>query len=300
MSRLGVYGERYEARIARVVEHVERHPAEPVNLDGLAAIACLSPYHFHRLFRAMTGEPVRRFVERIRLERAIRLAREGKPWKSIAGECGFASPTSFARAFKRVFGTAPSMFDIESWWAVRGDRRRAEELSHFFLRAPEPLDPDFVVDLRERPAARLAVARVWGGYLDPDKLVAAYRRLKQWADETGIETSGGRLAGASRDDPDLTPLSRCRYDFMVELPPDVVPPSRFSVVERAAGMWAIARVQGDLAAVDRSWAMLFKSWLPASGLDLRDAPAEEVYCQLPEIIGWSTFDLACCVPVAYP
>lgn len=85
---------------------------------------------------------------------------------------------------------------------------------------------------------------------------------------------------------------------MVELPEGLVPPPQFVLADRAAGLWAVAPVQGDLAAVDRTWSMLFKSWLPASGLDLRDAPVEEVYEQLPEDIGWSTFDLECCVPVA--
>ncbi|MCR2832457.1 AraC family transcriptional regulator [Parerythrobacter lacustris] len=295
-----VFGERYEHRIARAIAYIEERLHEPMTLSGLAAIACLSPFHFHRVFRTLTGESVRSFVERRKLERAVGLARKGHSWKSASAASGFRSPVSFTRAFKRVYGTTPTTFDLEGWWAARGDREAAGAISAFFLRPPPPLDPDFAVELRERPAARLAVARVWGGYLAPDRLVAAYQRLRDWADAAGIATGGGRIAGASRDDPDLTPLSRCRYDFMIELPCDVVPPPRFALAERAAGLWAITQVQGDLAAVDRAWSMLFKSWLPASGLDLRDAPVEEVYRRLPEDIGWSAFDLECCVPVAIP
>lgn len=300
VNDMGVFGERYEARIARAIEYVDRNMAEPVTLTSLAGIACLSPFHFHRVFHTLTGESVRDFVERRHLEQAIRLARTGQSWKSASAASGFASPVSFTRAFKRVFGMTPSGFDLEAWWGARSDRAEAGVVSAFFLRPPPPLDPGFAVELKERPAARLAVGRVWGGYLDPDRLVQAYQHLKAWADKHGIETRDGRIAGASRDDPDLTPLARCRYDFMVELPDDFVPPPRFAFVERPAGLWAVAPVKGDLAAVDRAWSMLFKSWLPASGLDLRDAPVEEVYRQLPEDIGWSAFDLECCVPVAYP
>ena len=296
----GVFGERYEARVARAIEYVDRNLTEPVTLTRLAGIACLSPFHFHRVFRTLTGEPVRAFVERRRLEQAIRLARKGQSWKSASAASGFSSPVSFTRAFKRVFGMTPSAFDLEAWWAARTDRPEAEAISAFFLRPPPPMDPGLAVELRQRPAARLAVARVWGGYLDPDRLVRAYQRLKAWADTQGIQTRGGRIAGASRDDPDLTPLARCRYDFMIELPDDLVPPPRLALAERPAGLWAVTSVTGDLAAVDRAWSMLFKSWLPASGLDLRDAPVEEAYRQLPEDIGWSAFDLECCVPVAYP
>jgi AraC family transcriptional regulator len=69
-------------------------------------------------------------------------------------------------------------------------------------------------------------------------------------------------------------------------------------MQRQAGLWAMVQVAGGLDVVDRAWSMLFKSWLPASGLDLRDAPAEEIYLKLPEEIGWEQFDLLCCVPIS--
>lgn len=111
---------------------------------------------------------------------------------------------------------------------------------------------------------------------------------------------GGEISGASQDDPDLTPLSRCRYDFQIELPDQIAPPSHFSIRQREAGLWAVLPITGRLENVDRAWSMLFKSWLPASGLDLRDTPAEEAYLGLPEDIGWEQFDLLCCVPVSQP
>jgi AraC family transcriptional regulator len=274
-----VFGERYEARIARAIAHVDEHPAEPVNLETLASIACLSPFHFHRVFRSLTGTNVRGFVERRKLEQAVRLAGKGQTWKQASAACGFGSPITFTRAFKRVFGVPPSEFDHEAWWRQRDDRDDALNLSSHILRPPPLLDPAFKVSLIER-------------------LVAGYNRLRDWAARAGVNAQGGAISGASRDDPDLTPLSRCRYDFQIELPEGLVPPTQFSVARRKAGLWAVAPIAGSLEVVDRAWAMLFKSWLPASGLDLRDEPAEEVYCKLPEEIGWSAFDLWCCVPVA--
>lgn len=300
MTERGVFGERYEARIARAIAYVDANPSEHLSLENLASIACLSPFHFHRVFRSLTGESVRAFVERRKLEHAIALANKGKSWKSASAACGFASPISFTRAFKRVFSVPPSEFDLAQWWHRRDDRDEALKVSSFFLRPAPPLDPEFKVEVIERPAIRLAVSRAWGGYLHPERLVGAYNRLRNWAGKAGIEARGGKISGASRDDPDLTPLSRCRYDFLIELPDNVVPPTHFAIAERPAGLWAVAHVTGGLEVVDRAWSMLFKSWLPASGLDLRDEPAEEVYGQLPEDIGWTTFDLLCCVPVAYP
>jgi AraC family transcriptional regulator len=300
MNERGKFGETYEARIARAIAFVDANPSEQMSLESLSAIACLSPFHFHRVFRSLTGEAVREFVERRKLEHAIALASKGRSWKAASAACGFNSPISFTRAFKRVFSVPPSDFDLAAWWNNRGDRDDALKVSSYFLRPAPPLDPEFKVDVVERPHVRLAVSRAWGGYLHPERLVGAYNRLRGWAEKVGIEAKGGKISGASRDDPDLTPLSRCRYDFLIELPDGVVPPTHFSITERSAGLWAVAPVAGGLEVVDRAWSMLFKSWLPASGLDLRDEPAEEVYLKLPEDIGWTEFDLLCCVPVARP
>ena len=60
----------YAARMNRVLDHIQSHLADPLDLQRLAAVACFSPFHFHRLFRAWMGETLQAFVQRLRLERA--------------------------------------------------------------------------------------------------------------------------------------------------------------------------------------------------------------------------------------
>lgn len=292
-------GERYEARINRAIALIDAHIDADLSLAALAEAACLSPHHFHRIFQSLVGETVHAFTTRLRLERAVSLARL-KPelsWKQIAGRCGYRSMPVFSRAFRRQFGINPAAFDLEAYWAGRPDAGEARRISGYFLRPAPPVPDDFAVEIVERPAARLAVSRAWGGYLDPDAILQALARIEAWAQAEGLPLGGGRLAGASRDDPEVTPLSRCRYDFMLEIPEAVKPAKGLSLVLRPAGRWAVHAVEGDMAAVDRAWNILFKSWLPAAGLDLRGAPAEEVYRRIPAEIGWERFDLLCCVPV---
>ena len=127
----------------------------------------------------------------------------------------------------------------------------------------------------------------------------------------------GRLAGASRDDPDVTPLARCRYDFALAVDDAVLAarglvgagargrtngglPDGLALGRRAAGWWAVHEVAGDMAAVDHAWNTLFKRWLPAAGLALRPAPCEELYRRTPAVLGWERFDLWCAVPIVAP
>src|SRR5690349_21305614 len=61
----------YAARVNRAVDHVLLHLDGPVRLEEVAAVAGFSRFHFHRVFRALMGETLQRFVQRVRLERAV-------------------------------------------------------------------------------------------------------------------------------------------------------------------------------------------------------------------------------------
>jgi AraC-like DNA-binding protein len=62
---------RYEARLNRVLDHIHDHLDEPLDIDRLAEIACLSPYHWHRIYQAMHGETVAATVRRLPNARGI-------------------------------------------------------------------------------------------------------------------------------------------------------------------------------------------------------------------------------------
>lgn len=290
--------ERYETRINRAIALIDRQIDQDLSIERLADEACLSRFHFHRIFSALTGESVHALTTRMRMQRALALTRQGQrpQWKAVAASVGYRSPDVFARAFKRHFGCPPSQFDLEQWWQSRPDREALLEVSRYFLRPAPPLPPDFRVEIATRPAANLIVSRAIGGYLDPALLVAAYERMVEAARSLDIPLPG-RLAGASQDDPEIVPLSRCRYDFTLEVPEGTKVPKGLHAARRTAGRWAMTHLTGDFQAVDRAWNLLFKSWLPASGLNLRDAPAEEIYHQTPNEIGWERFDVTLAIPV---
>ena len=46
----------YARRVNRVIDHVREHLGDELSLAGLARLAAFSPFHFHRVFRAVTGE----------------------------------------------------------------------------------------------------------------------------------------------------------------------------------------------------------------------------------------------------
>ncbi len=60
----------YLQRLTPVIRYLEQHYAESVNLQQVAAIANLSPHHFHRIFKAVTGETLANHIKRLKLQNA--------------------------------------------------------------------------------------------------------------------------------------------------------------------------------------------------------------------------------------
>ncbi|MGH9837816.1 MAG: helix-turn-helix domain-containing protein [Blastocatellia bacterium] len=101
----------YRKRINRVIRAIIRSPGEDWTTQTLAGLAGISAFHFHRAFRALTGETMFAFLQRRRLLRTIELMHEGRfNLTEIALECGFDSGSSLSRAFRKHFHCSPSQY----------------------------------------------------------------------------------------------------------------------------------------------------------------------------------------------
>jgi AraC-like DNA-binding protein len=100
--------EELARRVAVATAWLHANLDRPVALEEAARIACLSPFHFHRLFTAMYGTTPHRYVTRLRLERARAALRCGdRSVTAVALDCGFESVGSFTTLFRRTFGETP-------------------------------------------------------------------------------------------------------------------------------------------------------------------------------------------------
>jgi AraC-like DNA-binding protein len=99
------------ARVTEAVRTIARHPGEPWTLTRLARGAGLSPYHFVRMFRDVTGVTPHQFILRTRLrEAAARAVESDINILDIALDCGFGDVSNFNRAFRSEFGVTPGIY----------------------------------------------------------------------------------------------------------------------------------------------------------------------------------------------
>ena len=126
----------YAARIARALALVQDRPAgeEPPDLGELAAAAAFSPFHFHRVFRLMTGETVGAAIRRIRLSRSLADLTDGtRTVTEAAAGSGYATSQAFARAMQAATGASATQY--------RGDPVLAERIAQRLRSAPLPDSP---------------------------------------------------------------------------------------------------------------------------------------------------------------
>jgi AraC-like DNA-binding protein len=98
----------HRARIADVLNHLGTRIAERHSIAELARVAGLSPYHFLRMFKQVTGVPPHQWLLRARLRRAAqRLLASRERITDIALEVGFEDLSNFVRTFRAEFGISP-------------------------------------------------------------------------------------------------------------------------------------------------------------------------------------------------
>lgn len=297
---MGGQGSRgiYEARLHRVLAHIDARLSEPLSLPDLAAVAHFSPYHFHRLFVAWTGQTLGDYMRRRRLERAATrlMSQPRASVLDVAIGVGFGSGEAFARAFRQQFGCSPSGWRTQSRAAAAGaaghatppgpnsnldqvPRAAAPQDAAPCLPSPnEPSPAGLRVSPIELPPVPVAYLRRHGSY-GPETTHFWVATVSPWLAANGLK--GRSLYGISHDDPDVVPAERCRYDACVRIEPgraviDAADRRAFTTL-LAGGRYAVASLRGDNAAINQAWRWLLRQWLPDSGLQLDDRPTFEHY-----------------------
>jgi AraC family transcriptional regulator len=250
----------YEDRIQRAQIYLGERLDTELHLDEVASVACLSPFHFHRIFRGMTGETVAGYVRRLRLQRAAtQLRTGGESVTQVALGAGYESLEGFSRAFHEHFGCAPS-----EWRETRAPKRASYE--------PREVR---VVHL---PATPMIALRHVGPY---DTIGPVFAKVFQWAGRNGVLRPPYHTVGIPHDDPEVTPPERIRCDAALLL--SVNPPETREVrsVILPPRDYAVARLVGPYDRLSDVYAWLCGEWLPRSGREAAAAPPLEFYRNSP-------------------
>lgn len=266
----------YSRRIERVIRHMSERLDADLDLMALAEVAHLSPYHFHRVYAAMTGETAAESLRRLRLHRAAgALINSQMPTTTIAKVAGYSSVAAFTRAFQSAYGTPPATYRQRGFLVM--DYSDAPPTSSN-LQLEHAM---FNVTIRDTSPVRLAAYRHQGDYME---IGPVFEQLFTWAAPRGLMKPETRSMGIYYTDTSSAPPSEWRSDACISVDGDFIPsdaPEAPRLIDLAGGRHAVLLHKGPYAELHQAYQWLFGQWLPKSGEIPADRPVFEEYLNNP-------------------
>ncbi|UPJ66541.1 AraC family transcriptional regulator [Bradyrhizobium sp. 191] len=266
--------QNYQARMRRVLDHIDRHLDDDLDLESLSAVAAFSKFHFHRQFSATFGLSVHSYVQLARLKRAShQLAfADAQSVTDIAMDAGYEAPDAFARAFRQRFGQSPSSFrnspEWEPWLAAFGplDIARSKLMQRTFTTDD--------VTIREVPTTKVAIMEHRG---DPATLPATIQRFIAWRKAAGLHPGTNPTFNVWRSERRPARPADYSVDLCVGTDQQIAADGDgIKAGEIPGGRCAVLRVVGYTDNLEPAALYLYRNWLPGSGEEVRDFP---IYCQ---------------------
>jgi AraC family transcriptional regulator len=261
------------ADLNRLVDAVEQHLADGLDVAALATRLGTTEYHLRRMFSSLAGMSLSEYVRRRRMTVAAADVVAGQDFLTTAVRYGYGSAEAFGRAFRAVHGVGPS--DVRR----DGGPLRPQNQLRFRLtvEGSTPMDTRIV----DRPAFRLVghAARVPLIHEGVNPHIQAHiqslpisehARLKELADSE----PAGLLQVTADVDPDAEEGTELTYLHGVAVGADASVPADLDVIEVPAGAWAVFRTSGPHpAALQSAWAATATEWFPANPWRLRPGPS---------------------------
>lgn len=265
---------RYQSRMQKVLDYIDLHLDDCLDLDTLSDVAAFSKYHFHRQFMTTFNLPLNRYVQLARMKRAsYKLAfRERETITDIAMDTGYTAPDAFARVFRQCVGQQPSSFrkspDWERWSTTFKPLHTARNSLMPTLYQPSD------VQIRRVAATTVAIMEHRG---DPSTLGTTIQRFIAWRRSVGLIPPISPTFNVFHADPHTTPPEDYRLDLCAGTDQPILPNGE-AIKDGCipAGRCAVLRVEGAADDLEPAASYLYRDWLPASGEELGEFP---LYCQ---------------------
>lgn len=260
-------------RLNAALDPMEEQMEGSLEIEAIAQVAHVSPYHFQRLFHMLTGMTVAEYVRKRKLTLAAKeLASAGSKVIDVALKYGYDSPESFAKAFRLLHGLVPSQARapgvhlkafprLSFHLSLRGDQEMEYRI--------EAMEPFTVVG----KVMELSCRANEHALLIPEFWAACH--LDGTIDRLGSLALDPNFFGIVLDmkpEPEtITYMIACRSHATLQA-------EGLEVREIPAATWAIFPVVGPVPqALQSTFQRVFQEWFPATGYQIAPGPEMEVY-----------------------
>lgn len=292
----------YIKRINRVIDYLDDNYDQEHDLESLAQLSNFSKHHFHRIFKGIVGEPLNKYLQRIRIEKAAHILKyqHKKSITEIAIDCGFKSSASFSRVFKDHFGLSATLWRGGAHVQFSKNRK---ELSKFWkgstlssLYIDDSINSqmwtvnmlkrsDVTIEVKNINEINVAYIRHIGPFIGQTKKWGQlFQKLINWGGARGlINCSDTQYFTLFRDELEITDFSKFKADICISVKADTKVDGDIGISKISGGKYAVAQFEINADEYEQAWQLIYSEWLPHSGFQPDERCCFERYLNDPKM-----------------
>ncbi|GGE38997.1 AraC family transcriptional regulator [Pedobacter psychrotolerans] len=273
----------YRNRINRVFEFIDENLDSDLSLNTISEIAFFSPFHFHRIFKFITGETLNEYVNRQKIEKsALAVLHKNITMSEIPHRYGFNDNSSFSRAFKKHFGISPTQFKLQNpnrhskICQLESKNGQAypnhEKYICIINNLKEWIKMNAKIEIKEMSQMNLAYVSSIG----IQNLESAYQKLMKWATPKGLMNVQTKMVTIYHDSFKVTEANKVRMSASILLNKPVEVNGEIGLTSIQKGKFIIGSFEIGLNEFEKSWTGLFL-WMNENGYKKADKNPFAVY-----------------------
>lgn len=265
--------ENYIERINTVLTFIEKNLANDLSLATLSGIAYYSPFHLHRIFKAVTNETLNAYIIRKRTElSAIWLIHNKEMSVSkIRQQLGFKNDSTFSRTFKQMYGLSPTVFrkrNLGNFSKIGKEDSKIGQV-HFitdeYLRNITNLKiwiaMNAKIEIKRMPERKLLYITQIG----EAGIENTFNKVIAWASVTGVlERESSVICRVFHDSFKITEAGKVRMSIGILVDDDVQAHGEVSESAIEAGKNIVGRFEIAIEEFEKAWNSLFL-WMNENG-----------------------------------
>lgn len=268
----------YIQRINTVFTYIEEHLEDDLSLASIAEIANFSSYHFHRIFKAISKEPLNSYINRKRVEKAAGLLYRNKQLSvsDVYLQCGFSSHAAFIKSFKKFYQLSPSEFRKMNP-AKYSNIGQSSLTKEAYLRYIEQLlhwrDMNTVIEIKQVPELHFATLTQIGVH----GLQNAFTNLMNWSAPKGLLAKPDfKMGTIFYDSFKVTAPDKVRMKACLLTDNAISSDGEIEAITFAPQKCIVARFEIGEQEFEKSWTSVFM-WMNENGYSKTDKQPFEIY-----------------------
>ncbi|WP_378173269.1 GyrI-like domain-containing protein [Aquimarina sp. SS2-1] len=275
----------YISRINLALQYIDEHLDGDVSLASVSKVAFYSPFHFHRIFKAVIGETLNEYINRRRIEKMASILMHQKEISitELSSQYGFNSNSSFTRAFKKFYGVSPTEFRKQlpsKFSKIRKAESKIGQENLIFEKYICNINNHLnwitmnaKIEVKKTPELHFASIT----HIGINGIENAFEKLIQWGRSKGIlENPGTKMARVFHDSFKITSPDKVRMSICMLMEKPVIAEGEFIPGTIKKGRSIVGRFEITPNDFEKAWSSLFV-WMSEQGYQKAEEKPFEIY-----------------------